>query len=237
MKKKVLLVLITIAFVLSLSVGGTLMLLASKTNEAKNVVTMGNGISARLLENAGMGDSVTFGEDEGYDYLRVQPGQELVKEPYVKRSETQGEVDLASNAYVAVHAVLTVSGDYDGFTSEDAVLELLGKVDIQASSLDWRFVRTDDCSGWFFYINNDMTLKVLEPGHETSKVFDMVIIPNYSDGAELELFTTLAENEISFALELTAYLIQSDNNPYNKLTAPTDISDYQIAFQPLVTIP
>ena len=239
MKAKASSIVIAAILVLSLSIGGTIMLLTATSRTATNVVTMGSGISAILKEDAGkgLGDSVQDGLTTGFHYGAVQPGQILVKEPYIVRDDS---LPTASPAYVAVHAKLNIDGA--DASEEDLIKALLAKGSIDVSP-DWVFVPnpTDWTEGWFFYIDttdSNKTLKPLLPGMNTPPIFKTIEIPGSDilSGVELDFFASLSD-DVTVEMALTAYLIQYDNNVYydSPIISPLGFADYQKAFKLLIT--
>jgi hypothetical protein len=165
--------------------------------------------------------------------------------------------DTAADAYVAVRAdIVTNIGDGTGdvnlsdikidgvAATEQNVADLISGMKIADKDGDpginsgWVFVRDAatnnplEIGGWFFYViesgeTGAGNLKVLSTDAETGDIFTYVKFNDFK-GADAELFALLGAAGLEIKLELTAYLVQADHNPYNEDTA--DKTNYKAAF-------
>ena len=251
MKKKRRLMVFAIVLAGCLTVGGVMMLFTAKTGSATNVVTVGTGIKAVLVERYNEGGDWVV----GHEYIdHIQPGQTVHKEPKVMRLETGSEIITASDAYVRVKVELQLPAAPTNtvFEFKDAeVQDLFEKIlrgiyynepDTAPSiSESWVFERDIDeetgepaLSGYFYYVEDtaDKQLKALPSPNETPTIFTDIKVPDGDTltGRELELFAMLVGSEKGINLKLTAFLVQVDNNEYTSELQAGHDPDYSLAF-------
>jgi hypothetical protein len=211
MKKKVLLIVLAGVLVVSLAVGGTFMLLTAQSHTAKNVVILGSGIDADLLET---GDGNEEPTSDGIEYI-VVPNQEISKVPYVVRTDGD-KATSASDAYVKVVATFN---NLPNVTIDSAFIDAIF-IDIGAN---WTYeIEQDDDEKefvTFYYVKSKPngaleTLPPLTDGDPsaTTPIFETLKMPNPA-GKDLNDVALYTGDPIE--IELTAFLIQSDNNPYS----------------------
>jgi len=243
MRKKLVLGIIAAATALALVVGGTLMLFTATTSTATNVVTLGSA-KAHLEEKNN--DETTYTIEDGSHYHDINtytkngqgnwiqtggnPGDTAFKAP---RIVNDGSVPI----YVKVDGVFTICKSVTdaGVTTYEplSATELTTLVNaLPTDFLDTLYqslnIDTDHWSGIGIVANNDGTftgtwyytesengdLLALDPTTPTSDIFTTFTIPNFQDPDINNLLAGL-----SFQLQLTGYVVQSDNNPYNLNTS------------------
>jgi hypothetical protein len=209
-RKKIALITLAAALLLSISVVGSLMLFTDMTPTAKNTIEFGAGIQAKLVESGGKKDEEgnfeytdkeIDGDFDGITFGPVAPGQILDKAPKVVRTDV--DPTNAANAYVAGKA--TIVG-YDketdatvAYDNLDANLKLLledgngfFKDWIKGQDDNWVFLpekvgeTASKSTGYFFYINEDS--KQLKPLPPTIKNEESAEVPAFTD----PIFQTIA---------------------------------------------
>ncbi|MDR0861650.1 MAG: M73 family metallopeptidase [Oscillospiraceae bacterium] len=233
MKKKLVLGIIAAVLALSLAIGGTLMVFTAQTHVAQNVVTLGNAwIELREVYYTLDGDLTDdLIEEDGWGLIfeDVQPGDSLIKEPYIKNV---GSIPV----YVAAKLVVS-NNNVDGPTveewvgsdanSQEKIDAIAGIVNVPygptpAVGQDYWFISSKsetgfDSDGNFVTVlyfasygenpnkngENDWYLKpVAADGGETSYLFDTISIPLGLDNSWFD---------VSIAVDITGYAIQSAN--------------------------
>ncbi|MCL2747879.1 MAG: hypothetical protein FWE59_04410 [Oscillospiraceae bacterium] len=277
MKKRII-AMVALVLVAGIVVGGLLMLFSSRSATAENIVAMGSGLSARLIETDETDDwKEGDGSDYTLDYGAMQPGDDITKKPKVERRDANPA--SACDAYVKVKVELEI---YDGpqqvdyayladmVTSEGHTTHTFSEGDVRDlfealmagiyydDGIDpltipslhpsWRFFRDagDPTVGWFYYVDGAGTLKVLPPldgGGQpaaTEVIFSNIRFPlDTLTARQLELYAALGLADVQIVLRLTAYLAQSDNNPYifiNPANKSTQ-AGYSVAFNAPALIP
>ncbi|MDR3277450.1 MAG: M73 family metallopeptidase [Oscillospiraceae bacterium] len=224
MKKKLVLGIVAAALSLSLAVGGTLMLFTAQTETATNVVTLGN-VNIQLEETKTPNDTdswkvINATNNTGLTFNGL-PGDTIEKHARV----TSGE--KSADAYIYVKAEFSVKTS-TAATAKVNIQTWAGsdpnRLAIIQGFLDSIVLTTGTSDRWFggshtlgetaignFYYTavDGNSLKVLESGASTSDIFKSITLPNW--------ITTEFEGYV-LTLDLTAYAVQADNNPYNNLS-------------------
>lgn len=82
-KKSLLTMVLALALVGAVGIGATLAYLSDTTTELKNTFTVGSGITIEQDESDESTEDPTDRTTEGNDYINIQPGDVLVKDPTV----------------------------------------------------------------------------------------------------------------------------------------------------------
>ena len=238
-KSKMVLSVVAIILVSTLVVSGTVMFVTAKTETATNVVALSPGIEAQLEEKGndeqmkgktkddGYVVIVSDGDGDGINFSNVVPNQKLVKVPRVVRT------DMSSmNTYVAVkvqfNSTVSSASEPDDFLKlQEAIMVGI----VYDTNPNWKYVYDNDNNvGWFFYTEDDNNhlLKTISGSDPTSDIFSTIQLPVLS-GANAEEYASLSDGD--FELDLTAYLVQADNNTlYPPSISQGQLSDYLSAF-------
>jgi predicted ribosomally synthesized peptide with SipW-like signal peptide len=249
LKTKLVLGILAAAVSLSLAMGGTLMLFTAQSEEATNVVTLGNAaISLQesddpLFDEEGDAITPTYTAANNGNLLEfdnVQPGDTLYKRPQVTNTGSvpvfvyvegiltvldadNGEVDLSG-------VTISEEGDISGGSEvAQQVYSILNSVNAEALSSDWKGTPIDTTvastgilTGAWYYADDVDVLKVLGTIDEAVD----------GSGVTSDIFTTIevptsvdnALAKYSISLKLKAYAVQSDNN------AGMSLADFQALF-------
>jgi len=140
------------------------------------------------------------GDDDGYDYEDILPGDELKKEPYAVNT---GHYDQYVRAIVTVGdaaAWRAVLGDNSGVVSADKIFGGINKTDWLEFKTEETYDTDADTMTYVFYYQ-----KVLTKDNRTENIFDTVIIPGSMTKEQADLF----ENE--FDIKVKAQAVQTEN--------------------------
>lgn len=183
MKKKKIAILITsLALIAAVGIGGTLAYFTDKDTK-QNVITLGK-VDGSLEEESGDGTPT----DNGYAYDKVKPGDTLDKRPHIELAAD------SEDAYVRMDVKVTITGLAEGTDAVAYAAELKENLNIDADN--W----TEGADGYFYY-NTKLSNK--ENGkNATEDIFTTVTIPT-TWGNEI--------SEATITIDLQAELIQADN--------------------------
>ena len=140
------------------------------------------------------------GDDDGYDYEDILPGDELKKEPYAVNT---GHYDQYVRAIVTVGdaaAWRAVLGDNSGVVSADKIFGGINKTDWLEFKTEETYDTDADTMTYVFYYQ-----KVLTKDNRTENIFDTVIIPESMTQEQADSF----ENE--FDIKVKAQAVQTEN--------------------------
>ena len=140
------------------------------------------------------------GDDDGYDYEDILPGDELKKEPYAVNT---GHYDQYVRAIVTVGdaaAWRAVLGDNSGVVSADKIFGGINKTDWLEFKTEETYDTDADTMTYVFYYQ-----KVLTKDNRTANIFDTVIIPESMTQEQADSF----ENE--FDIKVKAQAVQTEN--------------------------
>ena len=140
------------------------------------------------------------GDDDGYDYEDILPGDELKKEPYAVNT---GHYDQYVRAIVTVGdaaAWRAVLGDNSDVVSADKIFGGINKTDWLEFKTEETYDTDADTMTYVFYYQ-----KVLTKDNRTANIFDTVIIPESMTQEQADSF----ENE--FDIKVKAQAVQTEN--------------------------
>jgi hypothetical protein len=243
-----------LAAVLALAVGcgGTLMLLSHETPSATNVMTAGvvmgelhEVVAADAVTDPDLDTvSVSDGKDVKLDVKDgtvdlgyIQPGEKVVKKPYVKNLGQDNNV----SAYVAIELVFSMKSDLDARHTDQlsqmkddffgSIADSLNGANTypgagpwrSTKSCEWEEVGADANAEYhklYFYAkgsgrpdadNPDPALNGLIPlaaDAETPYLFEKITIPDWED--IINPATNKPVSGVKYDLKIKAYMIQSD---------------------------
>ena len=237
MKKKLLLGGVALLVVVGLVAGGTLMLFSDTTDEAHNVVTLGEA-KIELWEDGGeiIRDGVPVpgydqhfdekvdGNWDGFDWMdaNARPGDIIKKAPYIRNTGSVPVYIKATGRFGIIDAdendvALADLAAMFPTLSFDDLYETLYFAGATGTNPNWTpgpySNDADYYYGVWYYTNGPSgPLAEVQPGVATGVIFDEVRIP-------LEGFMDALQG-YTFYLDIIGYAVQSNGNPYK--TAPTD---------------
>lgn len=193
MKKKVLVLALTLSLVAITALGVTLAYFTD-TKAVNNTFTMGN-VKIALEEIVGYENDVPITTNEGHNYPTVVPGDTLVKKPIVTNTGS-------NSAWVFLKLTLS-----DAAAFNELLPSLQGAVEagvIDFNSTDWTFlsnkVEGDTRVIWIAYKT------ALASGATTEAPFEFITIPTSWTNEDV---ATLGED--GFSLTVEAHAIQMQN--------------------------
>ncbi|MDR0862356.1 MAG: hypothetical protein LBN30_06255 [Oscillospiraceae bacterium] len=221
MKKKTLLLIIAAVLVVSIAIGGTLMLFTAYTHTATNVVKLSSGIDIITQELGGHlnpvdGTAITSGTEYqgtykdidtswgGLELTALQPKEVIAKQPRVRNAEN------SENAYIKVTVDFADFADNFDLVAADFLITDYLKTFTGTSSqniTNWTwFQDTTTKTLYTAYYTTGGTLTALAPNTATAELFTNVKVP------DIDLEGYDSDNEISGEIEIIAYAVQADWN-------------------------
>jgi len=202
MKKKILVISLTVSLIAIAALGATLAYFTD-TKDVTNTFTMGN-VKIELKEIVGYeNDQPTYGEptDGKVDFGTVLPGSEIIKAPFVKNIG-------ANDAYVQLKVTIDNSAAFDKLFSDYNAVHSTAPLTIfdffkHAPGAGWTYIRNAESGNTRTYIFQYNTK--LEKDEETSPIFTKVVIPTFLDDEFDDA------NISAFTIGITAQAIQADN--------------------------
>lgn len=184
---------IAVSLIAVVGIGGTLAYLSDRTEEKKNIFTMGEGLTGELKEPSWDGDNfsgdneITVPTELGMNQaISFTPGRVIKKDPAIANTSTQ------TSAYVGV----TIT-----YEEVSTWAELSTFAEIDWNTADWTF-------------NSDYTNAVLKEslpaGAKTPTLFNTVTIKKsaVADESKADANHPLMKD---FNIVLNGYLVQSEN--------------------------
>lgn len=214
-KKKLIMLLSSIALIAVVGVGATLAYFTDSTETMSNIITTGNvniTISENKVELAEDGveyeltDEVVSLEDEvkGVSYGNIMPGQTLPKNPTIS---LQGD---SRDAYVRATVTVVPDVDIEEPTADDLAYEA-NLANLQ-SQLITSITGTGD---WVLGVGGKLYFQDILTKDNAAKLFDTVVIP-----------TTWANNSSgrTFSIRIQAEAVQADYLEASVLNPEAEIS-------------
>ena len=214
-KKKLIIMLSSIALIAVVGVGATLAYFTDSTETMPNIITTGNvniTISENKVELAEDGveyertDEVVYVGADGLSFVNVLPGQPLPKNPTIS---LQGS---SRDAYV--RATVTVVPDVEiAEPTEEDVAFLANLAELQAKLID----SIDDTDDWVFGEGDKLYFQDILTKDNAAKLFDEVVIP-----------TTWTNNSSgrTFKILIQAEAVQSDYLEISVLDPKAEINSW-----------